>query len=143
MRDLPSLVQYFCCISHHINAFWDFLQCQVEQEIALQDQAILQLKDAIAAQDPPLRLATTRLEKRTLRPNVELVTDSAHHALVKEVKDIDASLEHLHTRLAQNEDAMKGLLRNKLALEKDIAVKNTSISLDTECTEHRKQLGEN
>lgn len=37
------------------------------------------LKKALRDKDPPLKVAQTRLEERSHRPNVELCRDDPHH----------------------------------------------------------------
>jgi len=44
-----------------------------------------QLRRAIADKSAPMRVAQTRLEARTHRPDVELCRDPVQHRLVKEV----------------------------------------------------------
>jgi chorismate-pyruvate lyase len=49
------------------------------------------LQDIIAERQLPLMLAQTRLEKRTERPNVELVRDPVQSVLTTEVQNIGQS----------------------------------------------------
>jgi hypothetical protein len=85
-------------------------------------------------------LATTRLERRLQRPNIELVRDPAQHALVREVGELDQSIEQLNERLAQMQETLRGLLRSERALEEDISCKTNSINIDNSCMLKRQQL---
>ena len=55
------------------------------QEIYDQEKHIEGLKQAIRAKGNPLKVAQTRLEARSHRPDVELCRDPPHHRLVEEV----------------------------------------------------------
>lgn len=63
--------------------------CQVMEEIASQEKNIEFLENAILQQEGPAKVAHTRLETRTHRPNVELCRDVAQYRLIKEVEEIN------------------------------------------------------
>lgn len=52
---------------------------QTLQEIYQTEVLIETLKKAIRDKESPLKVAQTRLEERTRRPNVELCRDNPHH----------------------------------------------------------------
>lgn len=52
---------------------------QTLQEIFQTEMMIESLKKAIREKEGPLKVAHTRLEERTRRPNVELCRDNPHH----------------------------------------------------------------
>lgn len=52
---------------------------QTLQEIFQTEMLIESLKKALRDKDNPLKVAQTRLEERTRRPNVELCRDTPHH----------------------------------------------------------------
>ena len=54
---------------------------------------------------PPLKVAHTRLEMRTHRPDVELCRDPPHHRLVEEVGTIQESIDLLNRKLNEAEQA--------------------------------------
>lgn len=61
--------------------------------------------------------------------------------LVEEVYEISETVEQLRTKLRESEMALQRLLRTKLSLEHDLAVKNNSILVDREkCMGIRKTL---
>lgn len=88
-----------------------------------------------------MKLAQTRLGTRTNRPNVELCRDPVQYKLIEEVGQIENSVLNLQGRLAQTEDSLKGLIRNELALEEDIAIKSNTLFIDdVECMGMRKSI---
>ena len=78
-----------------------FCKLQTEEEIADQEEEIRQLNNAIRAKINPIKLAQTRLENRTYRPNTELCRDNAQYGLVDEVKQLEASKKALEEKLKQ------------------------------------------
>lgn len=99
------------------------------------------LQKAISDKEAPLKLAHTRLDNRSERPNVELCRDPVQYRLVEEVDLIETSVSRLIERLAESQDALKALIRRQLDLEEDIAVKANSLFIDeTECMGMRKSI---
>lgn len=74
---------------------------QTEEEIADLEEEIRRLGDAIRDKINPLKLAQTRLENRTHRPNAELCRDSVQYGLADEVKQLEASKKALEEQLQQ------------------------------------------
>ena len=74
---------------------------QTEEEIAELEDDIRRLVDAIRAKINPSKLAQTRLENRTYRPNVELCRDNVQYGLTDEVKQLEASKKSLEDKLKQ------------------------------------------
>ena len=74
---------------------------QTEEEIAELENDIRRLVDAIRAKINPTKLAQTRLENRTYRPNVELCRDNVQYGLTDEVKQLEASEKSLEDKLKQ------------------------------------------
>ena len=72
---------------------------QTEDEIEEQVNTIKDLEAAIQAKEGPLKLAETRLENRTSRPHVELVSDLPLEGLISEVKAIKESIQMLEDKL--------------------------------------------
>ena len=64
-----------------------------------QEKHIQQLKKSIRDKENPLKVAQTRLESRTHRPDVELCRDPPYHRLVDEVGQIQESLDLLNRKL--------------------------------------------
>ena len=99
------------------------------------------LRNAIAAKEDPLKLAETRLENRSYRPNVELCRDPVQYKLVEEVGQIETNISRLQQRLAQTGESLKALERRKLEIEEDIALKENTLRIDeAECMAIRKSI---
>lgn len=114
---------------------------KVMDEIASMENNIRDLKQAIADKENPLKVAHTRLDKRSLRPNVELCRDPVQYRLVGEVGEISVSIDRLRMRLAEAEASLMALLRNKERLEDDIEVKTNSLFIDRDqCMVIRQQV---
>jgi len=112
-----------------------------KNEIAEQERYIERLKANIAAKDPPLRVAQTRLKKRTRRPEVEACNDGPHNKLLEEVTEISQSIKLLEDKLTEGNEALSDLLRNKQRLEKDIKVKKNSLLIDQQkCMSMRRSF---
>lgn len=99
------------------------------------------LKTAIADKEAPLKLAHTRLDNRSQRPNVELCQDAAQYRLVEEVTIIGQSLDKLQQMLAQTEISIKGIRRRQLELEDDLSIKARTLFIDEmECMGMRRSV---
>ncbi|XP_062979316.1 tektin-3 [Elgaria multicarinata webbii] len=109
------------------------------QEIFETEMAIEAIRKAIRDKGPSLKVAQTRLDERTRRPNVELCRDSAQLRLVNEVYEIDDTIQGLQQRLRDAEDTLQTLVHTKANLEHDLAVKANSLYIDQEkCMGMRK-----
>jgi len=105
------------------------------------EETIEKLRRAIADKENPMKLAQTRLEGRTERPNVELCRDGVQYRLVEEVTIIGQSVDKLRQSLAAAEDAVKALRRQQLEIEDDLAVKANTLYVDeTECAGIRRSV---
>ena len=114
---------------------------QVMDEITSMENNVRDLRQAIADKENPLKVAHTRLDKRSLRPNVELCRDPVQYRLVGEVGEISVSIDRLRMRLAEAEASLMALLRNKERLEDDIEVKTNSLFIDRDqCMVIRQQV---
>ena len=114
---------------------------RAERTIAEQERYKERLKSNIAAKDPPLRVAQTRLKKRTRRPEVEACNDQPHNKLLEEVTEISQSIKLLEDKLTEGNEALSDLLRNKQRLEKDIKVKKNSLLIDQQkCMSMRRSF---
>ncbi|XP_058416000.1 tektin-1 isoform X1 [Diceros bicornis minor] len=103
---------------------------KVMEEIASQEKNVTVLEKAILDQEGPAKVAHTRLETRTRRPNVELCRDVAQYRLMKEVQEITHNVARLKETLAQAQVELKGLNRRQLALQEEIQVKENTIYID-------------
>ncbi|XP_037610595.1 tektin-3 [Sebastes umbrosus] len=111
------------------------------QEIFQTEMLIESLKKALRDKECPLKVAQTRLEERTRRPNVELCRDNPHHRLVSEVREIEDTIHKLQERLMEAENTLQNLVKTKVTLEHDLSIKANSLFLDQEkCMSMRKSF---
>ncbi|XP_034414099.1 tektin-3 [Cyclopterus lumpus] len=111
------------------------------QEIFQTEMLIESLRKALRDKECPLKVAQTRLEERTRRPNVELCRDNPHHRLVGEVREIEDTIHKLQERLMQAENTLQTLVKTKVTLEHDLSIKANSLFLDQEkCMSMRKSF---
>ena len=114
---------------------------QVKRQTMEVEETIEKLKMAIAGKDNPMKVAQTRLETRSQRPNVELCRDGVQYRLVEEVSIIGQSVDKpttvigqsvdkLRQSLAEAEEAAKALRRQQLEIEDDLAVKANTLYVD-------------
>jgi len=116
---------------------------QTEEEIAELEEDIRRLNDAIRAKINPMKLAQTRLENRTYRPNVELCRDNPQYGLTDEVKQLEASKKALEEKLKQSQHALDGLEQNLHRINQDLQCKMNSLKLDQQCMASREKLKPN
>ncbi|XP_065054990.1 tektin-1-like [Rhopilema esculentum] len=105
---------------------------KVLEEIREMEDNVASLEHAIAEKEAPMKVAQTRLDNRTLRPNVELCRDRVQYRLVNEVGEISFNIERLREMLAESENSLKALCRTQLSLEEDIEIKVNSLFIDKE-----------
>ncbi|XP_054247158.1 tektin-5 [Indicator indicator] len=108
------------------------------QEIFQTEDTIMLLERSIKAKEYPLKVAQTRLEGRTKRPNIELCRDAPQFQLVTEVFTLDNTLQTLKLHLQEANDTLQMLVNNKSKLEEDISVKTNSFFIDKKCMDMRK-----
>ncbi|KAF5299852.1 hypothetical protein FQA39_LY11389 [Lamprigera yunnana] len=105
---------------------------KVQQEIFEIEKYIELLHKAMQDKAAPIKVAHTRLEARTHRKEIELCRDMAQDRLVKEVKDIQDSIEYLHRKLQEAEAQHQQLLKTRTNLESDLYNKVNSLFIDRE-----------
>lgn len=114
---------------------------KILQEIFQTEMLIEALKKAIRDKESPLKVAHTRLDERTRRPNVELCRDSTQLRLVSEVREIDDTIQRLRERLWEAEKTLQMLVNTKVTLEHDLSIKANSLFIDQEkCMSMRKSF---
>uniref|UniRef100_A0A8C5KF48 Tektin n=1 Tax=Jaculus jaculus TaxID=51337 RepID=A0A8C5KF48_JACJA len=110
------------------------------EEIAEMQEDIRRLEEDLHRKLMNLKLAHTRLESRTYRPNAELCQDQAQYGLTDEVHQLEATITVLKQKLAQAQDALDALYKHLARLQADIACKTNSMLLDTKCMDTRRKL---
>ncbi|XP_038231751.1 tektin-1 isoform X1 [Dermochelys coriacea] len=117
---------------------------KVMDEITSQEKNMVALKKAIIDKEGPAKVAHTRLETRTHRPNVELCRDMVQYRLISEVQEITNNIQRLKDTLAQAEVELKGLSRRQLSLEEEIQVKENTLYIDEVlCMQMRESISIN
>ena len=83
---------------------WLMFTCvqQTEDDIAEIENDIRGLKEAIRLKMYPAKLAQTRLENRTYRPNMEMCCDAPQMGLMEEVKQVEVTKEALEEELRKH-----------------------------------------
>ncbi|XP_014207227.1 tektin-3-like [Copidosoma floridanum] len=103
---------------------------KVQQEVYDVEKNIELLRKAIADKSYALKVAHTRLEARTHRPDFELCRDNAYICLQREIEDIYNQVERMHKTLRDLENQHQRLLRTRNALEHDLALKVDATYID-------------
>ena len=102
----------------------------VDKEILEMDCMIDQLRSSKRSKQEPLKVAQTRLKKRSHRPDVESCNDPPHERLVDEVSILNDTIVLLDQKLTEAEAARLDLISNRQRLENDSRVKENSLSID-------------
>jgi len=114
---------------------------RVQQELYDLEKHMDIIKKGIEDKAPSLKVAQTRLERRTHRPDIELCRDEAQFRLVSEIQDTNEVLEQLQRKLGEVEAAHQQLLKTKACLEHDLKIKANSLFIDREkCLGMRKSF---
>lgn len=113
----------------------------MQQEIYDMEKHMDIIRKSIEDKAPSLKVAQTRLERRTHRPDIELCRDEAQFRLVSEIQDVNETLEQLQRKLGEVEAAHQQLLKVKACLEHDLKIKANSLFIDREkCLGLRKSF---
>ncbi|XP_031787367.1 tektin-3 isoform X2 [Nasonia vitripennis] len=89
---------------------------KVQQEIFDVEKNLELLRKAISDKSYALKVAQTRLEARTHRPDMELCRDNAYISLQREIDDIYNQVERMHKSLKDMENQHQRLLRTPWCL---------------------------
>lgn len=105
---------------------------KIQNEIFDLEKHIQLLQKSIQDASKPLQVAQTRLEARSHRQGTELCKDFAQDRIVKEVFDIQDSVNTLHHRILEAEAQHQQLLKTRSTLEADLHKKVESLFIDKE-----------
>uniref|UniRef100_A0A3Q0KGI1 Tektin n=2 Tax=Schistosoma mansoni TaxID=6183 RepID=A0A3Q0KGI1_SCHMA len=136
IRDLWSSTN--ACLSQRIQETMEAknrIQVQLEkinQELFDVEKNMEYLKRCIADKQAPLKVARTRLDLRNRRPNIELCHDDPHERLLREIGELQESIDQLIQQLNNTQIIHQDLLNNKSRLEMDLSIKTNSIYIDRE-----------
>lgn len=90
------------------------------------------MKKAVNDKSSALKVAHTRLEARTHRPQTELCCDTAQHRMVHEVHTIKGMIDDFNERLQECEAQHQQLLLVRNNLESDLKAKVDALFIDRE-----------
>ncbi|XP_066492062.1 tektin-1 [Tiliqua scincoides] len=117
---------------------------KVMEEINSQEKNREALQKAIQDKEGPAKVAQTRLEARTHRPNVELCRDAVQYRLMQEMEEISHNIQRLKETHGKVEAELKGLARQQLSLEEEIEVKANTLYIDEVlCMQMRESISIN
>ncbi|XP_031675665.1 tektin-3, partial [Oncorhynchus kisutch] len=102
------------------------------QEMHQTERTISDLEGSIWAKRAPLRVAQSRLEERTHRPNIELCRDQPHSRLLSEVSGLQDTVLSLRQRLSEAQATLQQLAGCKSVLEQELYTKAHSLFIDQE-----------
>ncbi|XP_051162937.1 tektin-3-like isoform X2 [Leptopilina boulardi] len=105
---------------------------RVQQEIFNIEKNIDLMKKAIIDKSLSLKVAHTRLEARTHRPNSELCEDYAYSRIVDEIETINTLVNEIHFKLQKNEAQHQQLLKIRNNLKEDLKIKIDALFIDRE-----------
>ncbi|XP_074073630.1 tektin-2 [Macrotis lagotis] len=110
------------------------------EEIGDLEEDIRRLEEDLRVKMWNLKLAHTRLETRTYRPNMEMCRDQVQYGLTDEVHQLEATIAALKKKLTQIQDTLDAVYKHLARLQADIACKSNSLMLDTKCMDIRRKL---
>lgn len=104
----------------------------MQQEIYDVEKNIDLMRKSIADKSYSMKVAHTRLEARTHRPEIELCRDNAYISLQKEIDNIHHQVERMHKTLKELEHQHQRLLRIRNSLEHELSLKIDTLYIDKE-----------
>ncbi|KAM6371200.1 tektin-2 isoform 2-T5 [Pluvialis apricaria] len=113
---------------------------QTLEEIPEMEEDIRRLEEDLRRKMQDLKVAHTRLETRTYRPNMELCRDQVQYGLTDEVHQLEGTIRALKQKLAEAQDALDALYRQLHRVQTDIGYKANSLLLDNKCLDSRRKL---
>ncbi|XP_075629978.1 tektin-2 isoform X2 [Balearica regulorum gibbericeps] len=113
---------------------------QMLDEIAEMEEDIRRLEEDLRRKAQDLKVAHTRLETRTYRPDVELCRDQVQYGLTDEVHQLEGTIRALKLKLAESQGVLDALYRQLHRIQTDIGYKAGSLVLDNKCMDSRRKL---
>ncbi|ESN89890.1 hypothetical protein HELRODRAFT_104538 [Helobdella robusta] len=113
---------------------------QTEEEMKELEEDLKKQEAAIRATINPAKLAQTRMENRTFRPNMEKCLDSPFYGLSDEVRQIDSTKKALQEKFYQTQHAWNALEERLHNINKEIQSKTQALKLDKQCLNSRAKL---
>jgi len=104
-------------------------QGQTMQEIKDMEGQIHDLELAVREKKNILKVAQTRLENRADHPNVELCVDDIYYGLVDEVKQLEASVNALQSKLTDSKHQLNSLQSELATINSDLTTKHNALTI--------------
>ncbi|KAM9035227.1 tektin-2 [Sarcophilus harrisii] len=104
------------------------------------EEDIRQVEEDLSIKMRNMKLAHTRLDIRTYRPNMELSRDQVQYGLTNEVHQLEANIATLKQKLTQAQDTRGSFYKHLARIQADIACKTNSLMLDSKCLDIRQKL---
>ncbi|XP_076631285.1 tektin-3 [Colletes latitarsis] len=105
---------------------------KIQQEIFEIEKNLQLMQKAIADKSSALKVAHTRLESRTHRPEAELCKDYAQIRMIQEVETINSMINDMNFKLQRFEAQHQQLLCTRSNLETDLKSKVDALFIDRE-----------
>ncbi|XP_017002820.2 tektin-4 [Drosophila takahashii] len=126
-----ALTSRINCTQEAVQRFENDLK-QILQGLADVENRIEQMKRRIASFDASMKVAQTRMDNRSYRPNVENCRDLAQQELIDGVHTIQSSVSALLHELEEAERVKTDLVSSRARLEREIMLKRRSLFIDRE-----------
>ncbi|KAK2575302.1 hypothetical protein KPH14_008151 [Odynerus spinipes] len=105
---------------------------KIQEELFYIEKNLQLMQKAIADKSSALKVAHTRLEARSHRPEAELCKDYAQLRMVKEVETINVMIHDMNLKLQTFEAQHQQLLTTRANLETDLKSKVDALFIDRE-----------
>ncbi|KAH8352207.1 hypothetical protein KR084_002678 [Drosophila pseudotakahashii] len=126
-----ALTSRINCTQEAVQRFENDLK-QILQGLADVENRIEQMKRRIASFDASMKVAQTRMDNRSYRPNVENCRDLAQQELIDGVHTIQSSVSALLHELEEAERVKTDMVSSRARLEREIMLKRRSLFIDRE-----------
>ncbi|KAI8042664.1 tektin-4 [Drosophila gunungcola] len=126
-----ALTSRINCTQEAVQRFENDLK-QILQGLADVENRIEQMKRRIASFDASMKVAQTRMDNRSYRPNVENCRDLAQQELIDGVHTIQSSVSALLHELEDAERVKTDMVNSRARLEREIMLKRRSLFIDRE-----------
>lgn len=100
------------------------------QKLADTETRIANLHRAVQSFDAAMKVAQTRMDNRSYRPNVENCRDTAQQDLIDEVKVIQSGVSAMLGELEEAEKIKQDLMKTRSNLEREIMLKRRTLWVD-------------
>ncbi|KAH8244400.1 hypothetical protein KR026_008426 [Drosophila bipectinata] len=126
-----ALTSRINCTQEAVQRFENDLR-NVLQELADVENRIVNMQRRIDSFDASMKVAQTRMDNRSYRPNVENCRDLAQQALIDGVHTIQSSVSAMLHEMEEAERVKIDLVSSRSKLEREIMLKRRTLFIDRE-----------